>query len=44
LRYGTVFTMLSGAVVGATLTTFAVAPVISLAACVVAASLVVFRS
>jgi hypothetical protein len=44
LRYGTVFTMLAGAVVGATLTRFAVAPVIALAACVVAGSLVVFRS
>ena len=44
LRYATIFTMLSGAVVGATLTTFAVAPVIALAACVVAASLGVFRS
>jgi uncharacterized membrane protein YoaK (UPF0700 family) len=44
LRYSTVLTMLSGALVGATLTTFAVAPVIALAACVVAGSLVVFRS
>jgi uncharacterized membrane protein YoaK (UPF0700 family) len=44
LRYGTVLTMLAGAVVGATLTRFAVAPVIALAGCVVAGSLVVFRS
>jgi hypothetical protein len=36
--------MLAGAVVGATLTRFAVAPVIALASCVVAGSLVVFRS
>ena len=43
LRYGTVATMLTGAVVGATLTRFAVAPVIGLAAVVVAASLAVFR-
>lgn len=44
LRYGVVVTMLSGAVVGATLTRFAVAPVIALAACMVAGSLAVFRS
>jgi len=44
LRYSTVFTMLAGATVGATLTRFAVAPVIALAACVVATSLAVFRS
>jgi uncharacterized membrane protein YoaK (UPF0700 family) len=44
LRYRTVLTMLAGAAVGATLTRFAVAPVIALASCVVAASLVVFRS
>ncbi|MEI7545046.1 MAG: YoaK family protein [Mycobacteriaceae bacterium] len=43
LRYGALFTMLAGAVVGATLTRFFVAPVIALASCVVAASLVVFR-
>jgi hypothetical protein len=36
--------MLSGAAVGATLTRFAVAPVIALAACMVAASLAVFHS
>jgi len=44
LRYRTVLTMLAGAAVGATLTRFAVAPVIALASCVVAASLAVFRS
>ena len=44
LRYSAVFTMLSGAAVGATLTRFAVAPVIALAACMVAASLAVFHS
>jgi len=43
LRYSALFTMLAGAVVGATLTRFFVAPVIALASCVVAASLVVFR-
>ena len=44
LRYRTVLTMLAGAAVGATLTRFAVAPVIGLAALVVAASLAVFHS
>jgi uncharacterized membrane protein YoaK (UPF0700 family) len=43
LRYTTVLTMLAGAATGATLTRFAVAPVIGLAAFVVAASLAVFR-
>ena len=43
LRYGTVLTMLAGAATGATLTRFAVAPVIGLAAFLVAASLAVFR-
>ena len=44
LRYAVVFTMLAGAVVGATVTLFFVAPVIGLAAVVVASSLAVFRS
>jgi uncharacterized membrane protein YoaK (UPF0700 family) len=43
LRYGTVLTMLAGAATGATLTRIAVAPVIGLAAVVVAASLAVFH-
>ena len=43
LRYSALFTMLAGAVVGATLTRLAVAPVIGLASVVVAASLAVFR-
>ena len=43
LRYSALFTMLAGAVVGATLTRLAVAPVIALASVVVAASLAVFR-
>jgi uncharacterized membrane protein YoaK (UPF0700 family) len=42
LRYGVVLTMLGGAVVGATMTRFAVAPVIGLAAVVVAASAAIF--
>ena len=43
LRYAVVFTMLGGAVTGATVTRFTVAPVIALAAVVVAASAAVFR-
>ncbi|MDT5302270.1 MAG: hypothetical protein QOG79_5512 [Mycobacterium sp.] len=43
LRYGVVLTMLGGAVVGATMTRFTVAPVIGLAAVVVAASAAIFR-
>lgn len=43
LRYTVVVTMLAGAAVGATMTRFMVAPVIGLAAAVVAASLVIFR-
>lgn len=44
LRYTVVFTMLAGAVVGATVTRLFVAPVIGLAAVVVASSLAVFLS
>ena len=44
LRYAVIFTMLAGAVVGATVTRFFVAPVIALAAVAVASSLAVFRS
>ena len=44
LRFRVVFTMLAGAAAGATLTRFAVAPVIALAAVVVAVSLLIFRS
>jgi uncharacterized membrane protein YoaK (UPF0700 family) len=43
LRYGVVLTLCGGAVVGATLSRFTVAPVIGLAALTVAASAVVFR-
>jgi uncharacterized membrane protein YoaK (UPF0700 family) len=43
LRYGVVLTMLAGAVVGATMTRFAVAPVIALAGVVVATSAAIFR-
>jgi uncharacterized membrane protein YoaK (UPF0700 family) len=43
LRYSVVLTMCAGAVVGATMTRFTVAPVIALAAAVVAASAAVFR-
>jgi uncharacterized membrane protein YoaK (UPF0700 family) len=43
LRYGVVLTMLTGAGVGATLTLVVVAPVIALAAVVVAAAGVIFR-
>lgn len=43
LRYGVVVTMCAGAVVGATLSRFVVAPVIGLAALSVAAGLVIFR-
>ena len=42
LRYGVVLTMCSGAVVGATLTRFTVAPIIGLAAVIVAASAAIF--
>jgi uncharacterized membrane protein YoaK (UPF0700 family) len=43
LRYGVVLTMCAGAMTGATMTRFMVAPVIALAAVVVAASLAIFR-
>lgn len=43
LRYTVVLTMCFGAVVGATMSRFAVAPVIGLAALAIAASLVIFR-
>jgi uncharacterized membrane protein YoaK (UPF0700 family) len=43
LRYTVVLTMLAGAAVGATMSRFMVAPVIGLAAAVVATSLVIFR-
>jgi uncharacterized membrane protein YoaK (UPF0700 family) len=43
LRYSVVLTMCAGAIVGATLSRFMVAPVIALAAVVVAASLAIFR-
>lgn len=43
LRFATVLTMCAGAVVGATLSRFVVAPVIGLAAVMVAAALMVFR-
>ena len=43
LRYSVVLTMLCGAVVGATMSLFTVAPVIALAAAVVAASALIFR-
>ncbi|WP_059015078.1 YoaK family protein [Mycobacterium sp. M26] len=43
LRYSVVLTMLAGAAVGATLSRFMVAPVIGLAAVVVATSLAIFR-
>lgn len=43
LRYGVVVTMCAGAVVGATLTLVAVAPVIALAGVVVAAAAAIFR-
>jgi uncharacterized membrane protein YoaK (UPF0700 family) len=42
LRYGVVATMCAGAVVGATMTRFTVAPVIALAAALVAAAAVIF--
>lgn len=44
LRIGVVLTMCAGAIVGATITRFAVAPVLALAAAVVATSLLIFRS
>jgi uncharacterized membrane protein YoaK (UPF0700 family) len=43
LRYGVVFTMCGGAIVGATMSRFVVAPVFALAAAVVAVSLLIFR-
>lgn len=43
LRFGVVLTMLSGAVVGATLTLVTVAPVIGLTAAVIAAAMAIFR-
>ncbi|QLL07847.1 YoaK family protein [Mycobacterium vicinigordonae] len=43
LRYSVVFTMCGGAVVGATITRFAVAPVLGLAAAMVGVSLLIFR-
>lgn len=43
LRYGVVLTMIGGAVVGATLSRVVVAPVIALAAAVVAVSMLLFR-
>lgn len=43
LRYGVVLTMLAGAGVGATLTRFTVAPIIGLAALIVAVSVGIFR-
>jgi uncharacterized membrane protein YoaK (UPF0700 family) len=43
LRYSVVFTMCGGAIVGATLTRFTVAPVIALAAAAVAAGAAIFR-
>lgn len=42
LRYGVVLTMLAGAAVGATLTRFTVAPIIGLAAVIVAVSAAIF--
>ena len=43
LRFGVVLTMCAGAVVGATMSRFTVAPVIGLAALTIAASLAIFR-
>lgn len=43
LRYSVVATMCTGAVVGATLTRFTVAPIFALAAAVMAAALLIFR-
>jgi uncharacterized membrane protein YoaK (UPF0700 family) len=43
LRYSVVLTLCAGAMVGATMTRWMVAPVIALAAVVVGASLAVFR-
>ena len=43
LRFSVVLTMCGGAVVGATLSRFVVAPVIALAAVMVIAALIVFR-
>lgn len=43
LRYGVVFTMCSGALVGATMSRFVVAPVFAVAAAVIATSLAIFR-
>jgi len=43
LRYGVVFTMCGGAVVGATMTRFAVAPTFAVAAMLVLAAMLIFR-
>ncbi|OBG45590.1 hypothetical protein A5672_08635 [Mycobacterium alsense] len=43
LRYSVVFTMCSGALVGATMSRFVVAPVFAIAAAVIATSLLIFR-
>ena len=43
LRYSVIFAMCGGAIVGATMSRFAVAPVIALAAAAVAVSLLIFR-
>jgi uncharacterized membrane protein YoaK (UPF0700 family) len=43
LRYGVIFALCAGAIVGATISRFTVAPVIALAAGVVAVSLLIFR-
>jgi uncharacterized membrane protein YoaK (UPF0700 family) len=43
LRYSVILAMCGGAIVGATMSRFTVAPVIALAAAVVAVSLLIFR-
>jgi uncharacterized membrane protein YoaK (UPF0700 family) len=43
LRYSVIFAMCGGAIIGATLSRFTVAPVIALAAAVVAVSMLIFR-
>jgi len=43
LRYSVVFALCAGAIVGATISRYTVAPVIALAAAVVAVSLLIFR-
>jgi len=43
LRYSVIFTLCTGAIVGATMSRYTVAPVIALAAAVVAISLLIFR-